>query len=209
MLLTASAPSVAPPPKASFAPDPRNESDETPDDELDALLAEIQTQSTAAFESLYMMTSSRLFAVVSNVKSDRAEAEAVLQEVFVNIWHECSHFDVDRDDASEWLIALARRTALNSARHRRQKDSEARREDRFAPRGSELPEPLNIVVRAQLPDAPNLALTTLSAEQRAGLTLAFYDCLSPDEIARRLAGHSVARESVRRAAHAARRPRGD
>jgi DNA-directed RNA polymerase specialized sigma24 family protein len=122
------------------------------EDELRALLLEIRARSGVSFELLYVMTSGSLFAVVSKVKFERAEAEAVLQDVYANVWHECDCFDAENDAPSEWLQALARRTALNSTRHRSQPadgrlQAESRPPRLYPVRGSDLPEPFDIVVR--------------------------------------------------------------
>ena len=121
------------------------------DEELNSVLVAVRSKSRDAFEILYALTSGRLFEIVSAVKSDRLEAEAVLQEVFVNVWHEARYFDENQDDAAQWLLALARRTALNCMRYRARsgKASGRRASPQFYEEpGMDLPEPLNIVVRS-------------------------------------------------------------
>ncbi|WP_305803967.1 sigma-70 family RNA polymerase sigma factor [Stenotrophomonas sp. YIM B06876] len=83
---------------------------------LDELLSQVARGSREAFESLYRQTSSRLFGVCLRVLGDRAEAEDVLQEVYVNIWNKAGQFDVQRAGAMAWLAMITRNRAIDRLR---------------------------------------------------------------------------------------------
>lgn len=80
------------------------------------LLVEVARGDRDAFERLYRATSSRLFAICLRLLSDRAEAEDVLQEVFVSIWHKAEQFDPDRASAMAWMAMVARNRAIDRLR---------------------------------------------------------------------------------------------
>ena len=92
----------------------------TPDDgpRLDALLLAVAAGERQAFEALYRAASPRLFAICLRLLSDRAEAEDVLQEVFVSIWHKAAQFDPHRADAAGWIFGIARNRRIDLARRK-------------------------------------------------------------------------------------------
>jgi RNA polymerase sigma-70 factor (ECF subfamily) len=84
--------------------------------EVARLLAEVAGGSRDAFEHLYQRTSSKLFGVCLRLMPDRAEAEDVLQEVYVGIWHKAGQFDPARASAITWLAMIARNKAIDRLR---------------------------------------------------------------------------------------------
>lgn len=88
------------------------------DASLDRLVAAVATGDRAAFEAVYRATSARLFGICVRVLSDRAEAEDVLQESFVTIWHRATQFDPARAGALAWLSTIARHKAIDRLRAR-------------------------------------------------------------------------------------------
>ena len=70
----------------------------------------------AAFATLYERTSSHLFAVVLRINRDRAQAEDILQEVYVNVWRAAQSFDAAQSQPLTWLTSIARNRAIDSLR---------------------------------------------------------------------------------------------
>jgi RNA polymerase sigma-70 factor, ECF subfamily len=69
-----------------------------------------------AFEQLYHATSARLLGICLRVLPDRAEAEDVLQDVYVAIWRKAPQFSPERSSAMTWLAAIARHRAIDRLR---------------------------------------------------------------------------------------------
>ncbi len=161
--------------------------------ELAALLARTALGDRAAFARLYERTSGHLFAVVLRVQRDRAQAEDLLQEVYVNVWRAAAAFDAARAQPLTWLTSIARNRAIDSLRRQqtqpqllsstRDDEDDDESPDAVARAADDAPGPLELLDRAS--DARQLThcMNGLSATQRQSLALAFYDGLSHAEVA--------------------------
>ena len=85
-------------------------------DAVAPLLARVANGDQGAFASLYENTSGKLLGVCLRVLSDRAEAEDVLQEVYVTVWNKAASFDPGRAKAMTWLGTIARNRAIDRLR---------------------------------------------------------------------------------------------
>ena len=155
------------------------------DQNLTDLLLAMQNGCTASFERLYRLTSPRLFGIVLRIHPNGAEAEDVLQEVYLKVWRRCAQFDADKGSAMHWLSGIARYSAIDG--HRRQASrpgakraiADADQADPYAGIASCDPQPLDRVIRDHSAAAVNRALRLLSEEQRESLSLAHCDGLTP------------------------------
>ncbi len=163
-----------------------------PDEELAALLLAVRDGCRPSFARLYVLTSPRLFGIVLRVNADRADAEDVLQEVYVKVWNRCAQFDANKGSAIYWLAGICHHSAIDSLR-RRQRRPQARfmttdddADDACDSLPSAEPQPLDLVIRARGAEAVQRCVRALPIEQRESLSLAFHDGLSHREIAERL-----------------------
>lgn len=69
-----------------------------------------------AFTMLYDMYSKSLFSVITNLISDREEAEDVLQEVFVKIWKNIESYNQSKGRLYTWMLNIARNSAIDKLR---------------------------------------------------------------------------------------------
>jgi RNA polymerase sigma-70 factor (ECF subfamily) len=164
--------------------------------ELATLLSRTALGDRAAFARLYERTSGHLFAVLLRVQRDRALAEDLLQDVYVNVWRAAGGFDVARSQPLTWLTSIARNRAIDSLRRAqtqpqllsttRDAGDDDDRPDAVECAADESPGPLQLLDRAC--DARELSrcMNGLSATQRQSVALAFYDGLSHAEVANRL-----------------------
>lgn len=165
--------------------------------DLSRLLARSSLGDRAAFATLYERTSSHLFAVVLRINRDKAQAEDILQEVYVNVWRAASSFDAAQSQPLTWLTSIARNRAIDSLR-RASTQPQLRtlgpaadggdREDEsvYDTVADSAPGPLELLSRAS--DARSLAacMDELSALQRQSVALAFFQGLSHAEVADQL-----------------------
>ena len=165
--------------------------------DLSRLLARASLGDRAAFATLYERTSSHLFAVVLRINRDRAQAEDILQEVYVNVWRAASSFDTAQSQPLTWLTSIARNRAIDSLR-RVQTQPQLRTvspkvdgrdtedDDVYDTVADQAPGPLDLLSRAVEARALATCMDKLSALQRQSVALAFYQGLSHAEVAEQL-----------------------
>lgn len=164
--------------------------------ELAQLLARCGLGDRAAFGTLYERTCAHLFAVILRIQRDRAQAEDILQEVYVNVWRSAQGFDAAQSQPLTWLTSIARHRAIDSLRRAQtqpQLQSVHTCADEDHDEGNMLdqvaaddPGPLDLLDRASDARALARCMAVLSAAQRQCLALAFFDGLSHAEVATRL-----------------------
>jgi RNA polymerase sigma-70 factor (ECF subfamily) len=151
-----------------------------------ALLERIARRDGRALRALYEVHSSRALAVALRVLRDRADAEDVVQETFVEVWKRAAEYDPARGSAVAWLVTIARTRAIDRLRARA---SLARAEGAAANAQLELPaaapEALEVVEQRRARERIAAALESLPAEQRRAIELAYYEGLTHREIAAR------------------------
>ncbi|HZW72990.1 MAG TPA: sigma-70 family RNA polymerase sigma factor [Caldimonas sp.] len=165
--------------------------------DLGQLLARTALGDRAAFATLYERSSPHLFAVVLRITRDRAQAEDILQEVYVNVWRAASSFDAAQSQPLTWLTSIARNRAIDSLRRQQTQPrmrvaaasadgSESEDDDVYDSVADDAPGPLELLSRAV--DARSLAacIDKLSATQRQSLALAFFQGLSHGEVAEQM-----------------------
>jgi len=162
--------------------------------ELAALLSRVGLGDRAAFATLYKQTAAHLMGVVVRINRDRAQAEDVLQEVYVNVWRAAGRFDAAMSQPMTWLTSVARNRAIDSLRRRQTEPQTVSTtlgtdddpDDMLQYQASDAPGPLELLARAGEAHALTACLGELSGEQQQSLALAFYQGLSHAEVAAHL-----------------------
>ena len=169
--------------------------------DLSRLLSRAGLGDRAAFATLYDRASAHLFAVVLRINRDRAQAEDILQEVFVKVWRAAQTFDAAQSQPLTWLTSIARNHAIDSLR-RQQTQPKVLSFTSIggADVGTEPPDdkdfydtvvddaagPLELLSQAGEARALSQCMGALNAQQRQCVALAFYDGLSHAEVAEQL-----------------------
>jgi RNA polymerase sigma factor (sigma-70 family) len=161
--------------------------------ELARLLGRSGLGDRAAFATLYERTSAHLFAVVLRINRDRAQAEDILQEVYVNVWRAASGFDAAQAQPLTWLTSIARNRAIDSLRRAQTQPqlqtaiaNDDEETDVYDAVADETPGPLELLSRAADARALSHCMQGLTAQQRQSVALAFYDGLSHAEVAEKM-----------------------
>ena len=162
--------------------------------ELSQLLARAGLGDRAAFGRLYERTSGHLFAVLLRIQRDRAQAEDLLQEVYVSVWKAAAGFDAARSQPLTWLTHIARNRAIDSLRRAQAQprteslsvDDDDDRPDPAEALASEAPGPLDLLGRASERRELTQCMERLTPPQRQSVALAFFDGLSHAEVAEHL-----------------------
>lgn len=159
--------------------------------DLSRLLARTGLGDRAAFAQLYERSSPHLFAVILRINRDRAQAEDILQEVYVSVWRAAQSFDAAQSQPLTWLTSIARNRAIDSLRRKHSEPplqttlSGEIDEDRdvYDTLPSNAPGPLELLSQASDVRALSACMDGLTAAQRQSVALAFYDGLSHGEVA--------------------------
>jgi RNA polymerase sigma-70 factor (ECF subfamily) len=83
---------------------------------LKRTLANVAGGDRAAMSELYRATSAKLYAVCLRIVRDDAEAEEVLQEVYLTVWKRAAAYDPEKASPITWLAAVARNRAIDRLR---------------------------------------------------------------------------------------------
>ncbi len=164
---------------------------------LAQLMSRIALGDRRAFAELYDLTSAFLLGMVLKVQHDRAVAEEVLQEVYVNIWRASSSFDATMSQPMTWLGSVARNRAIDSLRRSqtqpvtvsrfvRHADDDEVDHDLLQDMAAAGSDPLDMLGQASERLALNQCMEALTSEQKQSLALAFYQGLSHAEVAEHL-----------------------
>ena len=142
----------------------------------ETLLRRLAAGETAALGEFYDVFAGLVNGLALRILRDAAEAEDVVQEVFLQVWRQAARFDSTRGTVEAWLCTITRTRALDRLRRRT-----ARREDPedAAPASSAIPASAEAL-------AVRKALQGLTGDQRRALELAYFEGLTQSEIAERL-----------------------
>ena len=155
------------------------------------LLQRIVARDTAALAELYDRRSRLLFGLILRIVRDRAEAEEILQEVFLRVWTRAELYDPQLGGPTPWLVRLARNCAIDRLRARRIRDaaSAAAALDESmaetAPSRTDIRTPETAVLDAERRGTVIDALAGLPAEQRRLIEAAFFEGYTHSELAKR------------------------
>jgi RNA polymerase sigma-70 factor, ECF subfamily len=81
------------------------------------LIRRIAAGNKLAMQLLYMRHNLRLFRFALRFTRNKATAEDLVQEVFLDVWRKADEFN-GRSEVSTWLLAIVRNKALTVMRHR-------------------------------------------------------------------------------------------
>jgi RNA polymerase sigma-70 factor (ECF subfamily) len=147
-----------------------------PASDSEGLLRRLGEGDAAALGEFYDLHAGLVNGLALRILKNAAEAEDVVQEVFVQVWRQAERYDPSRGSVEAWLCTIARTRALDRLRRH-----SARREEA----GERLPGAVS-APRTEEALAVRKALDTLSPDQRRALELAYYEGLTQTEIAEQL-----------------------
>jgi RNA polymerase sigma-70 factor, ECF subfamily len=150
-----------------------------------AVLRQVAERRPEALAELYGRYAATLLALVRRILGTAADAEDVLQEVFVHVWNQAARYDAARSSVSTWLVLIARSRAIDRLRNRKvvERVHEAAHQDH--PREHASPEGAEAVLIQERRVRMRQELEKLPPEQREVLEMAFYQGLTQTEIAAR------------------------
>jgi RNA polymerase sigma-70 factor (ECF subfamily) len=84
----------------------------------ESLLLRVGAADEGALSHLYERHAGTARAVASRLLYDTAEAEDVVHDVFLTLWHRPHHFDPERGSGRSWLLTVVRNRSMDHLRRR-------------------------------------------------------------------------------------------
>lgn len=148
------------------------------------LLRAVARGDESALATLYDRYAAILLGLLLRILHSRAEAEDVLQEVYLQVWRRASDFDEARGRAFTWLVTLARSRGIDRLRALGSRDRAANAS--AAEPSEQVGDASADALRSEQGEIVRDALAQLSEDQRTTLLLAYHEGLTQTEIAERL-----------------------
>ena len=152
------------------------------------MLAGMARGDKGALARLYDELARPLYSLAFRVLNDSAEAQDVVQDVFLQIWHKAAAYDTSRGSVFAWAATLTRNRAIDRVRMRK------RRADLLAESAPDLQpasagydgDSAGSLWASEKAGAVRAALASLAPDQQKAVELAFFSGLTQQEIATRL-----------------------
>lgn len=151
--------------------------------EIENLISRCGLGDRLAFRSLYAATSAKLFGVCLRVLKNRTDAEDVLQETYVKIWHNAAKYQVSGYSPITWLVTIARNQSIDRLRSRKPDTAELAEADDIADTSST---PEQSVMLGGDVERLRLCLDKLSPGRAEAVKAAYMEGYSYQELAERL-----------------------
>jgi RNA polymerase sigma-70 factor, ECF subfamily len=154
-------------------------------DELDALLGRVARRDSAAFATVYDLTKTRVYGLVTRVLRDPGYSEETTQEIYLEVWRTAPMYDSAKGSALAWLLTIAHRRAVDRVRA---EQAGSRRESRYGAANAD--PPTDVVADSAIAGDERRrvieCLDTLTDAQRQCIELAYYQGLTYSEVSHRL-----------------------
>ena len=142
-----------------------------------------------AFAQLYDRFSRPLFATALRILHNSAEAEDIVQDVFLALWEKAAAFESGRGSAFAWAVTLTRNRAIDRVRMRKRRSellAETTAEDAGTQPSGTGPDSADGLMLKEQAGAVRAAVAALPADQQRAVELAFFSGLTQQEIAEKL-----------------------
>jgi RNA polymerase sigma-70 factor (ECF subfamily) len=150
--------------------------------DLSRLIMATAKRDAAAFEQLYVGSCAKVYGVVLRILRRHDMAADVMEESYAQIWQDAEQFNPSQVSPMAWLVAIARRRAIDRARDPDIAMSDAEPEIADAESPGALP-------RREMTEALKRLLTCigrLEPDRQRMLLLAYYGAFSREQLALKL-----------------------
>lgn len=159
-------------------------------DSVEHLIGRISLRDHHAFKVLYEQAAGRLIAVALRVMQDRAQAEDVVQDVFVKLWNQAVLRTPGQPCSLAWLCVVTRNMAIDHFRKKRPETPlhwvDANGDEQLHDVADEQYSPMEQLLAHEDGARLGACLGHLEPEPRQAVLFAFYEGLTHIEIAQRM-----------------------
>jgi RNA polymerase sigma-70 factor (ECF subfamily) len=152
------------------------------------LLRRIAQRERAAFEDLYTRYANILYASALKFVKEDADAQDVVQDVFIQIWDKAKLYDPAKGKPLTWALTLTRNRAIDRIRaiQRRTRLRDEFEQETFVDESAGVREALSGVDASEKGQILRKAVSQLSPQQKKVIELAYFSGLTQTEIAEKL-----------------------
>jgi len=152
------------------------------------LLRRIAQRERAAFEDLYSRYVNILYASALKFVKEDADAQDVVQDVFIQIWDKAKLYDPAKGKPLTWALTLTRNRAIDRIRaiQRRTRLRDEFEQETFVDESAGVREALSGVDASEKGQILRKAVSQLSPQQKKVIELAYFGGLTQTEIAEKL-----------------------
>jgi len=157
----------------------------TTNEDLARLLAQVALRDRRAFEQVYQATCAHLLGVAFRILNQRERAEEVLQEAFMNVWHNAAGFNAAVASPMTWLINIVRNKAIDMLRSGKTERAStvALDDEAYEIAADDAQQPQQLLDESLAKLKIDACMAELGASQRQALALAYYRGMVHTEIA--------------------------
>ena len=163
--------------KSSHAPN-------QPDPMAETLSEQLASADSGTLSRFYDTHAVSVFSLALHIVNDQREAETIVEQTFQHAQREANRFDPERDSVNSWLLRITRRLAVDAVRSRSGNGISVNAAT------VQLPDPAQRqrfdVASTDAGDTLRNALIRLPRLERISVELAYFEGLSPGQIAERL-----------------------
>ncbi len=153
---------------------------------LEALSAAVARGRRDAFAALYAATSPQLFGVALRILKRRDWAEEALQDSYVSVWRRAGDYRPVKGSVLTWMVSIVRYRAIDVLRRNRMTVPLEETPERETWRDPG-PSPFEATLASAEGRRLRACLETLDDKPRAAIMLAYFEGLTHEELATRLA----------------------
>ena len=151
--------------------------------EMVKLMAYTSRGDLASFEKLYSVTSPRLYGLCLRMLGNRDEAQDVLQEIYIKVWHHAGEYHPERGSPVTWMISIGRYACMDVLRRRRGHQDVNDRKESLCSDGVE---PQQAALASADKESLDRCLRELSDTHRASIQMAYFHGLTHGQMAQTL-----------------------
>jgi RNA polymerase sigma-70 factor (ECF subfamily) len=135
-----------------------------------------------SFDDVFTREFPRVARTIHHIVGDRARAEEVTQDAFLDIWRHAARYDPDRGSALSWMLTNGHRKAVDRVRSA---EAQSRRDTAYEAREQDTPYDMTAEDAHRNLDAQRVrkGLDTLTETQRGALELAYFGGYTHREVA--------------------------
>ncbi|MGH2543427.1 MAG: RNA polymerase sigma factor [Ardenticatenaceae bacterium] len=163
-------------------------SDPQPEPSDEALVTLVVERDVEAFRLLYDRYARPVYVMAAHTVGP-GDAEAVVQETFLRLWHKAHQFNANQGSFKRWFMTIARNQLIDELKRRNRESTRqavGEIEQLLESAADPASDPGEMAVRREEEITLRHALQQLPVEQRRALVLAYFGGLSQSSIARLL-----------------------